>query len=101
MGLYIDMEMPTNCEDCPMCHSNAEYDYAYCCVSSAETSGNKIPQNCPLVPIPAHGKLIDVDVLCNKLEKAGKIKPYLESGLNLAISFALTAPTIIPANEDK
>lgn len=52
------------------------------------------------VPVPAHGRLIDADALCNRLEKAGKIKPYLESGLNTAISFALTAPTIIPAEEE-
>ena len=44
-------------------------------------------------------RLIDADALCNRLEKAGKIKPHLESGLNVAISFALTAPTIIPAEE--
>lgn len=63
MGVYIDMEMPTSCEDCPMCHSNAEYDYAYCCVSSAETSGNKIPSDCPLVPVPPHYDLIDHNAL--------------------------------------
>lgn len=58
--------------------------------------------NCPLVPVPEpHGRLIDADELCNRLEKAGKIKPYLESALNVAISFALTAPTIIPAEEAK
>lgn len=49
------------------------------------------------VPVPPHGRLGDLDALCNRLEKAGKIKPYLESGLNAAISFALSAPTIIEA----
>jgi hypothetical protein len=55
--------------------------------------------DCPIIPVPPHGRLIDADALCNRLEKAGKIKPYLESGLNVAISFALTAPTVIPAEE--
>lgn len=36
--------------------------------------------------------LIDRDALVSRLEKAIKCKPYLESGLNAAISLVLTAP---------
>ena len=97
-GVYINMEMPTNCEDCPMCHSNAEYDYAYCCVSSAETSGNKIPSNCPLVSIPAHGRLIDADEMIRELEITEEDD---HNGATLLMAVFLevlkSAPTIISA----
>ena len=115
MGVYIKgMEMPTSCGNCPMCHSNAEYDYAYCCVSSAETSGNKIPSGCPLVPVPPHGRLIDADELMHEFEKAQQT--MAQHGREYSCSFMSSsqeistewycvedmlenAPTIIPAEE--
>ena len=101
MGIYIpNMEMPTSCEDCPMCHSNAEYDYAYCCVSSAETSGNKIPSGCPLIPVPPHGRLIDADALLKDITPTDEDE---DNGakllMNVFCQVVKTRPTIIPAEE--
>ena len=66
MGVYIkDMEMPTNCHSCPMCLMR------FCQagdreLSERETRPNaKRPEDCPLLPVPPHGNLIDRD----KLEK--------------------------------
>lgn len=92
MGLYIDIEMPIK-QVYVILNPNGLVEIL--------DANNVLLEEYQAVPIPAHGKLIDANVLCNKLEKAGKIKPYLEGALNVAISFALTAPTIIPANEDK
>ena len=66
MGVYIEnMEMPTRCEDCFCYRHNAEYDYAYCNISSVNVfgHGNARLNNCPLVPVPPHGRLIDADEL--------------------------------------
>ena len=98
--LIKGMEMPTSCEDCPMCHSNAEYDYAYCCVSSAETSGNKIPSDCPLVPIPPHGRLGDLDALHKLFLEKGKEYKGVGGAMVAAAAWCIAnAPTIIPAEE--
>lgn len=111
MSIYIKgMKMPTNCEDCPMCHSNAEYDYAYCCVSSAETSGNKIPSNCPLISIPAHGRLIDADALLMRINYE-VMEAYMDGVcygvhpsqeyLDLLGEIIDDTPTIIPEEEEE
>lgn len=66
MGVYIkDMEMPTRCEDCFCYRHNAEYDYSYCNISSVNVlgHGNARLNNCPLVPVLPHGRLIDADAL--------------------------------------
>ena len=49
-----------------MYRHNAEYDYAYCCISSVNVlgHGNARLNNCPLVEVPTpHGRLIDADEL--------------------------------------
>lgn len=66
MSIYIKgMEMPTRCEDCFCYRHNAEYDYAYCNISSVNVLGdaNARLNNCPLIPVPKHGRLIDGDAL--------------------------------------
>ena len=60
-GIYIpNMEMPTTCYDnCP-CQS-----LHWCNVLKEITepmTGKRI-DNCPLVPVPPHGRLIDADAL--------------------------------------
>lgn len=46
--LIKDMEMPKNCHECPLLYVTSLCD------------GLK---DCPLVPVPPHGRLIDADVL--------------------------------------
>ena len=48
------MEMPSRCEDCFAYMHNAEYDYAYCNISSTNVlgHGNARLNNCPLRPAP-------------------------------------------------
>ena len=69
MSVYIKgMEMPTRCEDCFCYRHNAEYDYAYCNISSVNVRGhgNARLVSCPLVPVPPHGDLIDRNKLYEK-----------------------------------
>lgn len=62
-GIYIPgMKMPTACYDCPLC-----YDLICCLlirISDSDTFNpwsGRLP-NCPLIPVPDHGDLIDADV---------------------------------------
>ena len=60
MGVYIKgMEMPMCCQDCL-------FNYHAVCVIATGTPKphvefNKRRDNCPLVPVPPHGDLIDRD----------------------------------------
>ena len=98
--LIKGMEMPKSCNECRFAVDG--WCYAYPKQANGDALNRRVRTNwCPLIEIQPHGRLIDADALCGRLEKAGKIKPHLESGLNVAISFALTAPTIIPADDPK
>lgn len=72
--LIKGMKMPTSCSSCPMlegdrddglCHAASrwldddEY-WAWYVYPEGDMDLNK-PCNCPLVPIPPHGRLIDAD----------------------------------------
>ena len=92
MSVLINgMEMPTRCEDCFCYRHNAEYDYAYCNISSVNVRGhgNARLVGCPLVPVPDHGRLIDADALCDGLVSNHPV-----------VIHAKCAPTIIPADKD-
>lgn len=56
--LIKGMEMPKNCHSCPMCLMRfcQAWDRE---LSEQETRPNaKRPEDCPLVPVPPHGRLI-------------------------------------------
>lgn len=70
--LIKGMKMPERCEGCLMYRHNAEYDYAYCCISSVNVlgHGNARLNNCPLVEVPTpHGRLIDAEKLERDIEE--------------------------------
>ena len=62
MGVYIkNMEMPINCMLCPLCVEEADPANGEMCM----VTGTLMPpctrerlDNCPLVPVPPHGRLI-------------------------------------------
>lgn len=56
MGVYIKgMEMPTSCKDCP-CFCE---EYFYCRAKESDDVGlGNRPKDCPLAPVPPHGRLI-------------------------------------------
>lgn len=105
MGVYIKgMKMPERCWDCDLC-----YDSFYCKGLEVQFSDREDSEpserrlsDCPLVPVPPHGRLIDADALeqdaqkrllmCNKNNNQFQ-KPY-----EVMRAIAL-APTIIPAEE--
>ena len=65
MGVYIKgMEMPKSCSDCPML--DWDLDYIKCKVTGRhfkvkeEPFGARRVDDCPLVPVPPHGRLLNV-----------------------------------------
>lgn len=88
--LIKGMEMPTSCYECAIKSWDGEYDV--CPFSGIRALSIGIQNDCPLVPVPPHGRLIDADAL--------KADGFNESG-RMFISNAqiFDAPTIIPAEE--
>lgn len=100
MGIYIKgMEMPENCFKCP---AHEWYDFGgenhgYQCpilrttkaVSNCEAR-TKRRDNCPMIPVPPHGRLIDGDYAEKDL-----IHDYAYAAAQMVKNY----PTIIPAEE--
>ena len=87
--LIKGMEMPANCFWCPLSVLNGER--LFCEVTKDEVVRAKRSSDCPLVPVPPHGRLIDADAQDNTLgidDRDNYVHWTLED-----------APTIIPAEE--
>ena len=106
MGVYIKgMEMPTSCarcrcaKGCPAVNDRIarmdEHPWFPC---------DHRHEDCPLVPVPPHGRLIDADVLCVEIDKicdrrdAGIITDL--TCLQQILSAVRHAHVIIPASEE-
>ena len=89
--LIKGMEMPTSCAKCKMF---GEYGCPLIgAVGYALTEGRR-SADCPIVPVPEHGRLIDADFLLAEYDKIHIGKP---GGARLLIA---NAPTIIPADKE-
>lgn len=100
-GIYINgMEMPTRCEDCFCYRNNAEYDYVYCNISSVNVRGhgNARLNNCPLVAVPDHGRLVDADAI--DYDDYWWNKHYSARDCKQAEKMINEQPTIIPADKE-
>jgi len=76
MGVYINMEMPTSCYYCPFADGSWGYSPPHkkrCVVTGrdmpVDDRGVQHNQECPLVPVPEHGRLIDADALTGQMER--------------------------------
>lgn len=102
MGVYINMEMPTSCYDCP-CNKDDGFGFFTCGVTKAECDFIRLPSNCPLVPVPPHGRLIDADAVEKQIDYVANIdwnkKVGASGGMLAALEIVEDAPTIIPAEE--
>lgn len=95
--LIKGVEMPTRCGRCDMripVYDDGIFDHYECCITAAiiDNLGEKM-EDCPLVPVPPHGDLIDRDEL---IENCMKEDGFLSELLFRKVS---NAPTIIPAEE--
>lgn len=90
--LIRGMEMPKSCGYCPLRYEARDGDECY--LGASLTEYQKRPDDCPLVPVPPHGDLIDRDAL---MDSDGDLWDGMWgwSGVKIA-----NAPTIIPASEE-
>ena len=101
MGVYIKgMEMPTDCIFCPMFPGA----WTMCTVLNKTTRVRGRPDDCPLAPVPPHGRLGDLDELDKKHEKLSRdfCHGYFKSTWDFvcaARKIFYDAPTIIEAEE--
>ena len=113
MGVYIkDMEMPTNCMACPFKGFDRAGGRGNVCTINNSITLHAVLDGvdvkfvrmgeCPLVPVPPHGRLIDADAYESLLRGLGDRNYRREKGTICgAIKFLHPhyAPTIIPAEE--
>ena len=101
MGVYIDMEMPKSCRDCRFCNGQANTDYGVCAWCDVDGKARDVytMQDCPLVPVPPHGDLIDRDALKASLAFAEKTAEWAVPALRAVLMVIDEMPTVIPAEE--
>ena len=102
MGVYIPkMEMPEyGCSTCPMCveADRVEYSIEWKCVlldKFVVTSSCETDEDCPLIELPPHGRLIDADALMKRCRDY----PYGYRGL--IEGTVENMPTIIETEESE
>lgn len=89
--LIKGMEMPTSCSECPLLEGCSECEgYHNCCMPLGIENGyfdyplndltpiDKRRDDCPLVPVPPHGGLIDADALERVAEDMQKQAEYFD-----------------------
>lgn len=96
MGLYIDMEMPQNCQSCNFynglgCEATGRMFSLLYNVATRRS-------DCPLIEVSEpHGRLIDADAVFDNLERTWW---YDNADREIAEDLVLDAPTVIPASEE-
>lgn len=89
--LIKGMEIPDKCGHC-------RFATAFECQVTKNfiTTFNVRQADCPLTPVPPHGRLIDADAVFNNLERTGW---YDNADRDIAEELVLDAPTIIGEEE--
>ena len=103
MGVYINMDMPQSCDDCRLNNGISCYAVPEYTEDGVVGRTDDRPDWCPLVPVPKHGRLGDLDALikaiAENMEAAKKADNYdWWNACSVAGDFVMDAPTIIPAD---
>lgn len=104
--LIKGMEMPTSCESCP-CKTADAFGGLGCQATGyipLRKANQDRPDNCPLDPVPPHGRLGDLDALKKILVTA--IPQYSLAGCTTYADSDIMrwideAPTVIPADPEE
>ena len=111
MSVYIKgMEMPTCCAECKLCALLPINDYAIFRKCLPLNRRAEIPirrEDCPLIPVPDHGRLIDADALAEYFESQAQSEwnkhtetTWSNAYLSLGGYVEEYAPTIIPEDTE-
>lgn len=108
-GIYIPgMEIPQNCSACLACKAQLVRNddgivsgVAYACALTCKTTDGSKLEDCSLIPVPDHGRLIDADALEKWFVEWYDLKADLSILHFLDIlKDEIVAPTIIPADKE-
>ena len=96
-GIYIKgMEMPTSCGKCGWYNFIEEVCRANRCeIPATDNVYLSRHKDCPIIPVPPHGRLGDLDKLVAAYDAEHVGPPGRARGL------MMEAPTVIPAEEGK
>lgn len=106
--LIKGMKMPENCFHCQMGYRYGDVDNAklMCTITAKVIPLGKsldIMENCPLVEIPPHGRLIDADALIKRATTVGEtddLWDYYPQATQDFVDYVNDAPTIIESEEE-
>ena len=97
--LIKGMEMPTSCGDCKafVCYRQWAGDIGdcFCGITKNDAKAKEKNADCPLVPVPEHGRLGDLDKLADNMRSATAGMEHRA----IIMHEIRRAPTIIPAEE--
>ena len=101
--LIKNIEMPRSCEDCFACEEYSSESFDYCKILKAMTTRGGRRKDCPIVELPKHGRLGDLDEISNKLLGKGLTRFFVREKRYLTIGDARkiieNAPVIVEATE--
>lgn len=89
------VEMPKNCALCKF----RGVGETWCPFTLQEVPGNTIPEDCPLSPVPEHGRLIDADATRVSFVYAEETGDWSVPQMRTVLEIIDAAPTIIPADD--
>ena len=106
MGIYIEgMEMPHDCDECRLCAFIPVGDYGIhrkCLPLNANAEITIRRTDCPLIPVPEHGRLIEADAFDARIRLAGgmceeELTEDFKDGVQTTLYMLKSQPTVIPA----
>lgn len=100
MGIYIPgMEMP---KICSVCRLFGEYGCPFIGAVGYALTRRERSEDCPLVPVPAHGRLVDADKLAVIAYTGTDGRPdTFDAGVNWLAEQIDALPTVIPEEDDR
>lgn len=95
--LIKGMEIPTCCQECP-------FNYNAICQVAPKTPRptvefNKRRKDCPLVPVPPHGRLIDAEIIYDAVERRYRMSSGIEHRCERDLLDLICSAPTIPAEE--
>ena len=103
MGVYIKgMEMPQICFKCKLSRIIPSI-YIFCPLNEKCYPADEMPSDCPLISVPPHGRLADVDKVLDELAHNLGLRSldYLTPSERAIVSWFRDATTVIPAEPPK
>lgn len=102
MSVVVRMEMPSNCEKCPMCGTGSCGNGMYklwCMCGDIPASSQRRPDDCPILcQLPeGHGRLIDGDKLMGEM----KNRKWMIGRASDPDCLVFDAHTIVPAERSE